>query len=152
MKNKITAIWIPVAIISLIARSLEAHPVSVLDKITEHAVAYAQLYSKGYTNFINTISVPSSFLGGIRQSPTAFNMNLVYNATKIQPIADASGMMFWDHPSGLMRLCQCQSSLFTLIFVLLRPAGAAVPVKPVAARNGSEWGLEWVAAAEAGNG
>jgi hypothetical protein len=88
-----------------------AHPVSVHEQITKHAVANAQLYSQGYTNFINTISVASSCVprtpfiapSFIPQSSTAFNMHLIYNPTELQVCQDPDfACIFTACPSDLM--------------------------------------------------
>lgn len=69
-------------------REASAHPVVVHKQITTNAVAYAQVYSQGYTNFVNTISVPSALLvdvspplPNLSQSPTAFSLPLVYSSS-----------------------------------------------------------------------
>jgi hypothetical protein len=88
MNNKTSYILISSIVFVCSLCSAPAHPVVVHEQITSKAVDYAQLYSKGYTNFINTISVPSAFVPVgpylplsvlfVQQSPKAFNTELVY--------------------------------------------------------------------------
>jgi len=90
MKSKTITKFVPILLLGSSLLNTYGHPVVVHEQITSNAVAYAQQYSHGYTNFINSISVPSALLAQSlfplpyqSQSPTAFNLLLPYYTSQM---------------------------------------------------------------------
>ena len=111
VKSKILNICVSIPLVILSTRDAFAHTVIVHEQITSNAVFCAQLYSSGYTNFINTISVPSAFLAQAPyisllyqpQSPQAFNIWLTYKATMVGQGSKGSNRSF-----AHVRLTTCE--------------------------------------------
>ena len=120
--------YLSLSLLILSPRITLAHPVNMHEQITSNAVFYAQLYSQGYTNFINTISVPSALLVPstfplpiVSQSPTAFDLPLVYNFALLHDASYIPGTYntpcFWmklgsrkeDDPTNLLPIPQGDS-------------------------------------------